>query len=101
VLTWTQTFGPQLATAARRHRRRLGRRWYVDEVFLFHGAVKTTATGQRFLEGFEAVHALRRGDVAMWCLAPGYRPQLATCGDRARALAAAMVTLAAGLNKAA
>ena len=27
VLTWTQTFGPQLATAARRHRRRLGRRW--------------------------------------------------------------------------
>ena len=26
VLTWTQTFGPQLATAARRHRRRLGRR---------------------------------------------------------------------------
>jgi predicted CXXCH cytochrome family protein len=40
VLTWTQTFGPQLATAARRHRRRLGRRWYVDEVFLFRGAVK-------------------------------------------------------------
>ena len=40
VLTWTQTFGPQLATAARRHRRRLGRRWYVDEVFLFHGAAK-------------------------------------------------------------
>ena len=30
VLTWTQTFGPQLATAARRHRRRLGRRWYID-----------------------------------------------------------------------
>ncbi len=27
VLTWTQTLGPQLATAARRHRRRLGRRW--------------------------------------------------------------------------
>jgi hypothetical protein len=40
VLTWTQTFGPQLATAARRHRRRLGRRWSVDEVFLFHGAAK-------------------------------------------------------------
>src|SRR5262249_30882333 len=35
VLTWAQTFGPQLAEAARRHRRRLGRRWYVDEVFLF------------------------------------------------------------------
>ncbi len=35
VLSWTQTFGPQLATAARRHRRRLGRRWYIDEVFFF------------------------------------------------------------------
>ncbi len=45
--------------------------------------------------------ALRRGDVALWCLAPGYRPQLATRGDRARAVAAAMVTLAARLNKAA
>jgi transposase-like protein len=40
VMTWTQTFGPQLATAARRHRRRLGRRWYIDEVFPFRGAVK-------------------------------------------------------------
>ena len=201
VLSWTQTFGPQLATAARRHRRRLGRRWYIDEVFLFRGTVKrylyravdehgqvvdvllrewrdlasaqaffrraraiaetqpaaivtdhyqpyvraarqnlpgslhirtglhrltgettkpiershiatrdrlrasrglkNTPTGQRFLEGFEAVQALRRGDVPLRCLVSGYRPQLATPGDRARAVAAAMVTLAAGLNKAA
>ena len=57
--------------------------------------------GQRFLEGFEVVRALRRGDVALCCLVPGYRPQLATRGDHARAVAAAMVTLAAGLNKAA
>jgi IS6 family transposase len=35
VLTWVQTFGPQLADEARKHRRRVGRRWYVDEVFLF------------------------------------------------------------------
>jgi transposase-like protein len=35
VLTWTQTFGPQLAAEVRKHRRRVGRRWYVDEVFLF------------------------------------------------------------------
>ena len=28
LLTWTQTFGPN---AARRHRRRIGRRWYIDE----------------------------------------------------------------------
>ena len=63
--------------------------------------LKTTATGQRFLEGFEVVQALRRGDVALCCLVPGYRPQLATRGDHARAVAAAMATLAAGLNKAA
>ncbi|HKF16629.1 MAG TPA: DDE-type integrase/transposase/recombinase, partial [Candidatus Dormibacteraeota bacterium] len=29
-----------LAAAARRHRRRLGRRWYIDGVFLFRGSVK-------------------------------------------------------------
>ncbi|MEO8745077.1 MAG: DDE-type integrase/transposase/recombinase [Candidatus Dormiibacterota bacterium] len=63
--------------------------------------LKTTATGQRFHEGFEAVWALRRGDVALRCLVPDYRPQLATRGDHARAVAAAMGTLAAGLNKAA
>ena len=35
VLTWTQTFGPLLAAEGRQPRRRVGRRWYVDEVFLF------------------------------------------------------------------
>jgi transposase-like protein len=40
VLSWTQTFGPQLALEARRHRRRFGRRWWVDEVFLFRGTEK-------------------------------------------------------------
>jgi transposase-like protein len=40
VLTWTQVFGPQLALQTRRHRRRPGRRWWVDEVFLFRGAEK-------------------------------------------------------------
>jgi hypothetical protein len=59
------------------------------------------ATGQRFLEGFEAGQALRLGDVALRCLVPDQRPQLAGRGDRARAVVAAMVTLAAGLNKAA
>jgi hypothetical protein len=52
--------------------------------------LKTTATGQRFLEGFEAVQALRRGVVALRCLVPAYRRQLATRGDRARAVPAAM-----------
>jgi transposase-like protein len=190
----------QLATVAPRHRRRLGRRRYVDEVFLFHGAVKryfyravdehgqvvdvllrerrdlasaqaffhrarataetepativtdhhqpyvrkaqqnlpysqyirtglhrpggettkpiehshiatrdrlrasrglkTTATGQRFLDGFEAMHALLRGEVGLRWLVPGYPPQLATRGDRTRAVAAAMATQAAELKKA-
>jgi hypothetical protein len=35
VLNWVQTFGPQLAAARRRHRRRVGRHWTVDEVFCF------------------------------------------------------------------
>ena len=40
VLNWVQTFGPQVAKAVHRHRRRLGRRWYVDEVFCFRGKQK-------------------------------------------------------------
>ncbi len=35
VLNWVQTFGPQLAAEVRRHRRPVGSRWLVDEVFLF------------------------------------------------------------------
>lgn len=34
VLNWVQTF-PKLAHALQSHRRRVGRRWYVDEVFCF------------------------------------------------------------------
>jgi len=40
VLTWTQRFGPQVAVEIRRHRRPIGRRWYVDEVFLFRKGEK-------------------------------------------------------------
>ena len=35
VLDWVQVFGPQLAGEVRRRRRPVGRRWVVDEVFLF------------------------------------------------------------------
>jgi IS6 family transposase len=35
VLNWVQTFGPQLAAEVRRRRHRVGRCWFVDEVFLF------------------------------------------------------------------
>jgi transposase-like protein len=40
VLNWVQTFGPQLAKAIPHHRRRWGRRWYVNEVFRFRGGQK-------------------------------------------------------------
>jgi putative transposase len=40
VLNWVQIFGPQLARALYTYRRRVGRRWYVDEVFCFRGKQK-------------------------------------------------------------
>ena len=40
VLRWVQAFGPQLAADARKHRRPLGRHWYVDEMFFFRGKDK-------------------------------------------------------------
>ena len=40
VLRWVQTFGPQLAAEARKHRRPLGRPWYADEMFFFRGKDK-------------------------------------------------------------
>ena len=35
ILDWVQAFGSQLAAEVRRHRRPVGKRWFVDEVFLF------------------------------------------------------------------
>ena len=35
ILRWVQTFGHLLAAEVRRHRRRPGRCWWVDEVFFF------------------------------------------------------------------
>ncbi len=35
VLRWVQTFGPLRAAEVRKHRRRPGRTWYVDEMFFF------------------------------------------------------------------
>jgi putative transposase len=40
VLNSVQTFGPQLAAEVRRRRRRVGKRWFVDEVFLFRKGQK-------------------------------------------------------------
>ena len=51
ILTWSRVLGPVLAAEVRR-RRRVGWRWYVDEVFLFpqpyvHSAVAHVATARR------------------------------------------------------
>jgi len=40
VLRWVQAFGPLLAAEVRKHRRPLGRKCYVDEVFFFRGKDK-------------------------------------------------------------
>jgi putative transposase len=40
VLRWVQTFGPLLAAEARKHRRRPGAKWYVDEVFFVRKSEK-------------------------------------------------------------
>jgi transposase-like protein len=40
ILNWVQAFGPRLADEVRRHRRPVGRRWFVDEVFLFRKGQK-------------------------------------------------------------
>jgi IS6 family transposase len=40
VLRWVQIFGPLLAAEVRKHRRPLGTRCYVDEVFFFRGKDK-------------------------------------------------------------
>jgi len=199
VLTWTQTFGPRLAAEVRKHRRPVGRRWYVDEVFLCrrseqrylyraideHGQVvdvllrahrdttsakaffrravrrtrttpthvitdhhqpyrkaiqetiptathvrtglhrargettkcvershvatrdrlrtsrglKLVRTGQGFLEGFEAVYAMRRGHIALETLLPGYPPAGASPHTTTRAVAAVLHAVGARLTK--
>ena len=58
-------------------------------------------TGQRFLESFEALHALRRGTVTLRALVPRYRPTQATDHEKARAVIAAMEVLGSQLKKAA
>jgi len=201
VLNWVQTFGPQLAAALHTHRRRVGQKWTVDEVFCFRGGqklylyraddehgqvidvllrdkrdrasaevffrqalartevtptavitdhhqpyVKTVATviplahhvrtglprrrgyttqpvershvptrdrlrgtrglravhtGQKFLESFEALHALRRGRVKLRLLVPTYRPTQASEHEKVRTVIAALAVLGTQLRKAA
>jgi transposase-like protein len=61
--------------------------------------IKTLATGQRFFEGFEALHALRRGHVHLANLVPGQDPARTTVHQRVRAVADAVTVLGARLRK--
>ncbi len=61
--------------------------------------VKTLATGQRFFEGFEALHALRRGYTCLAALVPGHDLVAAGAHERARAVARAVTALGACLAK--
>jgi hypothetical protein len=61
--------------------------------------LKTVTTGQRFLEGFEVMHALRHDHVRLRRLVPDYRGGRAIPHDRTRAVAAAMSRLAMSLVK--
>jgi transposase-like protein len=63
--------------------------------------LKTRATGQRFFEGFEALHARRRGHVPLDRLVPGHPPAGATPHEQARAVVAAVHVLGARLHRAA
>ena len=61
--------------------------------------VKRLTTGQHFFEGFEALHALRRGHIWLTALVPGFDPAHATAHDRVRAVAHAVTALGTRLTK--
>ena len=63
--------------------------------------LRTVHTGQRFLESFEALHALRRGTVKLRALIPGYRPTHASEHAKVRTMMTAMAVLGTHLKKAA
>ena len=63
--------------------------------------LRTVHTGQRFLESFEALHALRRGRVKLHALVPSYRPTHATEHEKVRVVVAAIAVLGTQLRKAA
>jgi putative transposase len=63
--------------------------------------LRAVHTGQKFLESFEALHALRRGRVKLHALVPTYRPTHATEHEKGRVVIAAMTVLGTRLKKAA
>jgi transposase-like protein len=63
--------------------------------------LKTTAIGQHFFEGFEALQALVRGHVLLAGLTPASSAAGATPHERARAVAKAVTVLGTRLRRAA
>jgi hypothetical protein len=62
--------------------------------------LKTVGTGQRFLECFEGLQALRRGDVKLRALVLRYQPTKVSLHETTRAVMVAMNVLGAQLKKA-
>jgi hypothetical protein len=60
---------------------------------------KALATGQRFFESFEGLHALRRGHTCLTALVPTYDPAQASAHDQVRAVDQAASALGARLTK--
>ena len=63
--------------------------------------LRAVPTGQKFLESFEALHALRRGRVKLRLLVPTYRPTHASEHEKVRTVIAALAVLGTQLKKAA
>jgi putative transposase len=63
--------------------------------------LRAVHTGQKFLESFEALHALRRGTVKLRRLVPTYRPTRATEHEKVRVVIAAMAVVETQFRKAA
>ena len=60
--------------------------------------LKTLRTGQRFLEGFECLRALRGGHIRLADVLPGYAAA-ASRRDHVRTVAAAVLVLGMRLNR--
>jgi transposase-like protein len=52
--------------------------------------LRAVPTGQRFVESFEAFHALRRGTVKLRLLVPGYHPPRVSVHETTRAIVVAI-----------
>jgi transposase-like protein len=63
--------------------------------------LRAVHTGQKFLESFEALHALRRDRVKLRLLVPTYRPTQASEHEKVRVVIAALAVLGTQLRKAA